>query len=117
MKFKKGNIPWNKGKYSIFNLPINTITYRKDYRGKKRRWIKLSFIKWELYARYIYMQHYGNIPKNFIIHHKDKNTLNDNISNLILEHRNKHIYYHNPNNKIDKEYDELAEIYYREEEN
>lgn len=34
--------------------------------------------------KYIYQYHYGRVPYNMQVHHKDGNTLNCNISNLEL---------------------------------
>ena len=41
-----------------------------------------------------WIKHYGKIPKNCIIHHKDHNKLNWNIDNLELLDRSQHIYEH-----------------------
>lgn len=47
-----------------------------------------------LLHRYVWEKHYGEIPKGFEIHHKDKNRSNYNIDNLELissyEHHKKH---------------------------
>lgn len=41
-----------------------------------------------------WIKHYGEIPKNCIIHHKDHNKLNWNIDNLELLNRSQHIQEH-----------------------
>lgn len=41
-----------------------------------------------------WVKHYGEIPKNCIIHHKDHNELNWNIDNLEMLDRSHHIYEH-----------------------
>ena len=41
-----------------------------------------------------WIKHYGKIPENCIIHHKDHNKLNWNIDNLELLNRSQHIYEH-----------------------
>ena len=41
-----------------------------------------------------WIKHYGEIPENCIIHHKDHNKLNWNIDNLELLNRSQHIYEH-----------------------
>lgn len=108
--FKKGQIPWNKGikgihvspatefkkgQPSINKLPLGTLTQRKDKSGKIRNWIKIEEPnKWIEYAKFVWIQHNGNIPKGFLIHHIDKNTLNDNIENLALVTRKAHINIH-----------------------
>lgn len=35
--------------------------------------------------RHVWMQHYGEIPKGYVIHHKDGNKMNNDISNLELK--------------------------------
>jgi hypothetical protein len=72
-----------------------TITVRKT-KKIPRRWIKIAEpSKWILYAKYIYIQHNGNIPNGGIIHHIDGDTLNDNINNLKLVTRKEHCITHN----------------------
>ena len=41
-----------------------------------------------------WIKHYGDIPENCIIHHKDHNKLNWNIDNLELLNRSQHIFEH-----------------------
>lgn len=41
-----------------------------------------------------WMKHYGEIPKGFIVHHKDENKLNWSIDNLELLPRSVHILKH-----------------------
>lgn len=44
--------------------------------------------------RLVWIEHHGNIPKNCVIHHKDGNKLNWDISNLICISRADHIREH-----------------------
>lgn len=44
--------------------------------------------------RFVWTEHYGEIPKNCVIHHKDENKLNWNISNLECLSRNDHVRKH-----------------------
>lgn len=44
--------------------------------------------------RWIWEQENGKIPEGHIVHHKDENTLNNNIDNLELMTRTEHISYH-----------------------
>lgn len=107
-QFKKGAIPFNKGKkwkeymsasgqkaalkttYKKNNLPHNTkhdgyISIRKDLKSnRKYLYIRISLSKWMLYHRYLYIKKYGNIPNNSIVIFKDGNTLNFKLSNLLL---------------------------------
>lgn len=110
--FKKGSRPWNKGKYvrnspsSEFKkgiIPTNKVTVgteriRVDHRNRqarKRAWVKVSEPNvWQQRARHVWSQCYGDIPRGYVIHHKDRNSLNDTIDNLEAltkaEHINEH---------------------------
>jgi len=108
--FKKGQKPWNKGKKglhfspgtefkkgqrSLRWLPVGTKTIRTDKNKKKRRWIKVEEPNvWIEYAKFIWIKNNGEIPKNYLIHHLDKNSLNDNIENLCCLTRKAHINIH-----------------------
>lgn len=114
--FKKGCTPWNQGQkgdhisiktefkkgcVGIRSLPIGTITKRKDKGGKIRQWIKIENPKtWIEYARYVWIKYNGNISKGYIIHHIDRNTLNDSIGNLIVLTRGEHLKEHRNIRKI-----------------
>lgn len=41
-----------------------------------------------------WVKRYGEIPKNYVIHHKDHNKLNWDINNLEILDRSQHIYEH-----------------------
>ena len=108
--FKKGNIAWNKnkkgthfspntefkkGQRGVNWLPVGSLSIRKDKNTKLRRFIKIAEPnKWIEYAQYIWIKNNGNIPKGFIVHHEDENTLNDNINNLSLLTRKQHFEIH-----------------------
>lgn len=106
--FKKGSIPFNKGKkwkdymsaagqksalkttYKKNNLPHNTkhngyLSIRKDNKANRNYvFIRVSLSKWMLYHRYLYIKKYGEIPTNSLVIFKDGNTLNFKLSNLLL---------------------------------
>jgi hypothetical protein len=109
--FKKGNIPWNKGKRGIRlspltefkkgceskkKLPIGTVTIRHRKREKHpRAWIKVGEPNvWKPNAIYVWESHNGRIPKGYTIHHIDRNPLNDSISNLSMLTRAQHLEEH-----------------------
>ena len=72
--FKKGTIPPNQ-------VPIGTESITKG------GYIKVKVgepNKWKLKQRYIYEQHYGEIPNNCNVIFADKNIRNFDINNLIL---------------------------------
>ena len=121
--FKKGSIPWNKelkgihlspksefkkGQKPATWKPIDTITQRRDKYGTIRKWIKIKEPKvWIEYAKYLWIKKYGKIPKGIILHHKNLNSLDDRIENLMLTSRKEHPFLHNKwntkNKRISKE--------------
>lgn len=108
--FHKGNIPWNKNMKGIHLSPqsefkkgcisnnkkkLGSITKRKDKNDAIRQWIKIDEPnKWIEYAKWVWISKNGNIPQGFLLHHIDKNSLNDNITNLTLLTRKGHINIH-----------------------
>lgn len=108
--FKKGLVPWNKGlrgvhfspetefkkgQESLKKMPLGTITVRVDKGGAARSWIKIAHPReWIEYAKFVWMQHRGNIPDGLLIHHIDKNSMNDELVNLQLATRAEHINLH-----------------------
>ena len=108
--FKKGFIPWNKGKKGIHlspnsefkkgqkpvtYLPVGSEVNRTDKNGKTRVWIKASDPDvWMMKSRFVWISNNGEIPKGLIVHHNDENCLNDNISNLALMTRKAHFEIH-----------------------
>ena len=81
---------------------IDGIIFRR-YPDSKRTAHKNYFIssaqkstgfKTILLHRYIWTKHNGEIPKGYHIHHKDRNTINNEISNLELVQSNEHYKYH-----------------------
>ena len=94
--FKKGSTPWNKGlkgymganktsfKKGIIppnQVPIGTESITKGGYMK----VKVGEPnKWKLKQRYIYEQHYGEIPKDYNVIFADKNIRNFDINNLVL---------------------------------
>lgn len=108
--FVAGHTPWNKnlkgihlspstefkkGMVSNKLLPLGTITKRRGKGGTIRQFIKIAEPnKWILYAEYLWINHNGNIPKGFVIHHINKNPLDDRIENLCLLTRAAHMNIH-----------------------
>lgn len=105
-RFKPGNKPWNKGMKGIHLSPesefkpgresatkmsIGSVTVRKR-RGHKRAFVKIADPNvWSERAKVVWEKHNGKIPKGMVIHHKDRDTLNDNIGNLQMMTRAEHI--------------------------
>lgn len=87
-EFKKGSTPPNK-------MGIGSVTIRIDKNGRSRRWIKMDQPNvWIPYATFVWVKNKGGMPKGFLPHHLDRNTLNDEITNLSLENRSSHINHH-----------------------
>ena len=93
--FKKGHIPWNKGKKTgikppnLFKKGNITWNTRELYSERVDRdgytYIKLTNNKkWKLKHRWIWEQKYGEIPADYVIIFADGNKKNCNIENLIL---------------------------------
>ena len=102
-RFKKGNVPFNKGKempaetyekvkatmFKKGNRPQNwkpdgTIVARKDadQSGRVYMYYKVADSKWILYHNKVWIDHNGAIPKKSIVRFIDGNTRNCDISNL-----------------------------------
>ena len=108
-KFEKGHIPWNKDKKGIHLSPktefkkgsvslrkakVGSIKTRK-YRDKFRNWIKVEEPNlWKLNAVYVWEENFGEVPSGFVVHHINKNSLDDRIENLTILSRKDHINVH-----------------------
>jgi len=108
--FKKGQVPWNKGVKGIHlspksefkkgNRPYNTgkigeLRIWIDNTKNKRRYIKIGEPHdWIEYSRYVFLKKGYAIPEGCVIHHKDRNTLNDDIDNLECLTRRQHLEEH-----------------------
>lgn len=89
--FKKGMRPINK-------VTVGTVRIRKDKQGKPRAFVKVAEPnKWEYRAVKVWEEHHGcEVPPGMVVHHRDRNSLNDHPDNLeamtradhINEHRN-----------------------------
>lgn len=77
-EFRPHRIPNNAA------APIGTIRLRVHQNGLKRRAIKLGRDRWETYARWVWENAKGPIPKGLRVAHRDGDSLNDDLSNLFL---------------------------------
>jgi len=83
-EFHKGHQPANK-------LSVGSAVIRQARNDTKRKWIKVAEPNmWILHAIYVWQSARGRIPEGFILHHIDKDTLNDDIDNLCLLTRAAH---------------------------
>ncbi len=107
-RFPVGHKPWNKdlrgihlspdtefkaGRDSEQKLPDGKITIRVDKAGRLRAWLKVSG-EWLMRARVVYAAKHGEIPSGMVVHHIDRNTLNDRPDNLAAMTRAEHINEH-----------------------
>lgn len=107
--FKKGGKPWNKGIKGLrFSPntefkpgprpdkrdPIGTVRIR-THRKVKRAWIKVADPDvWRLRAVVVWELVNGPLPKGLLVHHKDRDSLNDGIENLQSMTRAEHVNEH-----------------------
>ena len=100
MKSKGGNqTTWKKG-MKAWNF---------EGKGKlKRKFVKRDG-KFQLNSHYVFCSYYNilEIPKDFVIHHKDGNSLNDSINNLIMITNKAHKQLENKLSKLKIAGDEL----------
>jgi hypothetical protein len=109
--FKKGHISWLKGTKGL--VKSNSGSFRKghnagklheNYKGglcfdkNKKRWlIWCRDNKYVLYSHAVFEGYTKNeIRKNYIVHHVDGNSQNDELYNLQLMTRSNHVKLHKP---------------------
>lgn len=89
-RFMPGIPPNNR--YAVGTIRIRT-RYKRG--GKQRAFIKISEPNtWKEYARYLWEQYYGPIPRGMGIHHKDEDSLHDTIENFELVSKKEHLALH-----------------------
>lgn len=87
-EFKTGSIPANKS-------PVGTVRMRVDKNGKLRAWVKMEEPNvWKLRAVVEWEKSYGPLPNGLIIHHIDRDTINDSLTNLAAISRAAHMKEH-----------------------
>lgn len=108
--FETGNVAWNRGLKGIhlspdtefkpgprphLRAPIGTESTFVDKQGNSRVRVKVADPnKWVLRSIKVWREHYGPIPKGHVIHHHDRNTMNDDIDNLRCLTRAQHVEEH-----------------------
>ena len=127
-RFKKGLVPWNKGRKGISypgmeatqfkpghnqtaKYPIGTERIRTRKRdGQQQVWVKFKDDghprDWQYRSRFVWELHNGPIPKGYVIHKIDDDSMNDAIENLQLMTRAEHMKHH----EADREPSRLAGI-------
>lgn len=116
-QFQSGNKPWNKGvkglrhspstefkkgRASERKLPVGTVTVRHRKKDKHpRAWVKVAEPSvWRERSKVVWEASNGPVPRGSVVHHKDRNPLSDEISNLQAMTRAEHAREH---------YEELVE--------
>lgn len=111
--FKAGIVPWNTGTKGVMKAnigtfkkgqipptkkPIGAVRLREDKNGKLRAWIKVEdrcdSYAWRLRAIVVWEQINGPLPKGMVVHHRDRNELNDALGNLQAMTRAEHLNEH-----------------------
>lgn len=108
--FPKGHAPWTKGMKGIHlsphsefkpgyvshkRLPVGAVTVRLDKNGRSRAFVKTADPSdWKLRAVLVWETANGPLPPGLVIHHKDRDTLNDATDNLEAMTRKGHIAEH-----------------------
>ena len=118
--FKKGSTPWNKGLKGYMGanktsfkkgaIPPNQVPIGTES-ITKGGYIKVKVgepNKWKLKQRYIYEQHYGEIPNNYNVIFADRNIQNFDINNLVLVSKAEMLILNN--NKLIYEDNELTKV-------
>lgn len=85
---------------------VNFIRYPNSKNSSDRKYFKGWWrcngkrVK-EYLHRAIWITHHGEIPKGYHVHHDDENPLNNDISNLVLQHGKAHLQNHYANSSDD----------------
>jgi hypothetical protein len=111
--FKPGQKPWStgtkgvlkpnstsfkKGRKAETKCELGDIKIRTDKKGRKRAWVKVADngnpYDWKLRAVVVWEGQHGPLKKGTLVHHKDRDTLNDAIENLQAMTRAEHLREH-----------------------
>lgn len=110
-QFKPGKAPWNKdikglqlsphsqwkkGQRSRNWLPVGSETVRTDKNGRPRAYVKLAEPNvWRERAILTWEKRHGfPVPEGMVIHHRDRDSLNDEPDNLQAMTRAEHVEEH-----------------------
>jgi hypothetical protein len=108
--FKKGQKPWNKGTKGVMKvsstsykkgrksenwLPVGSVRIRCERNDWRRAYIKVAEPNvWLLRCHAVWISAHGPIPEGMLIHHTDRDRLNDKLENLELMSRAEHLNEH-----------------------
>jgi hypothetical protein len=107
--FAAGHAPWNVGMRGLHVSPatefkpgnrphtwqpVGTISIRGDH-GAPRAFVKVAEPNvWKMRAVLVWEEHHGALPAGHVVHHEDRDTLNDSLENLHALHRADHLREH-----------------------
>lgn len=114
-QFHKKSKPWNKGTKGLMkpnsgrfkpgDVPVNkcelgATKVRPDKQGKPRTWVKVAEngtpYDWKLRPVVVWEEDNGPLPSSLLIHHRDRDALNDDLTNLEALTRAQHLLEHRP---------------------
>jgi hypothetical protein len=86
---------FRKGQQARNKLPVGSVTERRDKNGRIRAWIKVAEPNvWVFRAVVVWESEHGPLPRGKVVHHRDRNSLNDAPDNLVALTRAEHIAEH-----------------------
>lgn len=88
-EFKKG---CNSEKALL--LGTERVRQRRNRLDQPRVWVKVAEHEWKLRAVLVWEREHGLLPKGIVVHHRDRNSLNDVPENLVALTRAEHIVEH-----------------------
>jgi len=89
-EFKRGHRPANKCK-------VGAVRVRTDNNGKRRAFVKVAEPNvWKLRCVLAWEEANGPLPHGLFLHHMDRDTLNDSLTNLAAVNRASHLKEHRP---------------------
>jgi len=104
--FTKGNSVWNKdlkgihlspgsefkkGRESTIKEEVGTISHRQHKKDSVRAWIKVAHPNvWKRNAIFVWEQANGVLPRGWVVHHKNRNPLDDSLENLQAMTKSEH---------------------------
>lgn len=110
--FERGHEPWNRDMKGIHLSPateftkgiapankaaVGTERVREDRDGDRRAWVKVAEPNvWRPRAVVAWEAAHGPVPRGMIVHHENRDTLDDRVENLRLVSRAEHLVEHRP---------------------
>lgn len=78
------------------HLPVGSETVRVEwYTGKRRAWVKVAEPnRWRKRAIVVWESTNGPLPRGMVVHHIDRDALNDDPANLVALTRAEHVEEH-----------------------